>query len=291
MVKVHFESIKTILAEKLQEASESLKVAVAWLNDPILFEILFEKAKTIPVQLLVVNDRLNNTSGNDFNGFVQSDYGELYLAEASKLMHHKFAIIDNKYVVTGSYNWTRGARNNRENIIFTDSLDVVNEFTAEFDKLIDVHAYGPKVTDYQKSKQIEVDAVQAEINAELPIEEMIRHFLLPYDVGVVTRNDPFSIALYKNDRLPITRREITYNTADPKQRSIKFEIRKRLSSKITEVGDFTLEFTQECPTADTAKAKVFFSVSSNGELQIECEEIGGTGKSVPVTYDLKLMEN
>ena len=39
-------------------------------------------------------------------------------------MHHKFALFDGDVLLTGSYNWTRGAAdNNEENLILTIAPD------------------------------------------------------------------------------------------------------------------------------------------------------------------------
>ena len=46
-------------------------------------------------------------------------------------MHHKFAILDAATLLTGSYNWTRGAaRDNEENLIVTDEPRIVNPFAS-----------------------------------------------------------------------------------------------------------------------------------------------------------------
>jgi len=51
-------------------------------------------------------------------------------------MHHKFAVFDNSYVLTGSFNWTRAAtKENRENIVITNHSGLVVQFKNEFDKL------------------------------------------------------------------------------------------------------------------------------------------------------------
>jgi phosphatidylserine/phosphatidylglycerophosphate/cardiolipin synthase-like enzyme len=51
-------------------------------------------------------------------------------------MHHKFMIVDNKIVLTGSYNWTRSAAlYNQENILSMDDEEVVSKFSNEFEKL------------------------------------------------------------------------------------------------------------------------------------------------------------
>ncbi len=56
-------------------------------------------------------------------------------------MHHKFALFDRRLVVTGSYNWTRGAaEGNHENIVVTDDQGLVEQFGEEFDRLWEVFA-------------------------------------------------------------------------------------------------------------------------------------------------------
>jgi phosphatidylserine/phosphatidylglycerophosphate/cardiolipin synthase-like enzyme len=51
-------------------------------------------------------------------------------------MHHKFAVIDGKTLLTGSYNWTRSAADfNEENVVVTDDPRLVSSFAAEFEKL------------------------------------------------------------------------------------------------------------------------------------------------------------
>ena len=51
-------------------------------------------------------------------------------------MHHKFAVIDDAMVISGSYNWTKGARfDNRENLTLTNAPKAVQGFKGEFEKL------------------------------------------------------------------------------------------------------------------------------------------------------------
>jgi phosphatidylserine/phosphatidylglycerophosphate/cardiolipin synthase-like enzyme len=54
-------------------------------------------------------------------------------------MHHKFAVIDERTVMTGSYNWTRSAAlYNHENILITGDKAIVKEYLKEFHRLWDV---------------------------------------------------------------------------------------------------------------------------------------------------------
>ena len=57
-------------------------------------------------------------------------------ANGDYLMHHKFAIIDESILITGSFNWTMQAlMGNNENIIITSSPDILNPFLEEFENL------------------------------------------------------------------------------------------------------------------------------------------------------------
>jgi len=52
------------------------------------------------------------------------------------LMHHKFMIVDEKIVATGSYNWTAAAESwNRENLLIVNSASLARSYTAEFKKI------------------------------------------------------------------------------------------------------------------------------------------------------------
>jgi len=49
------------------------------------------------------------------------------------MMHHKFAIIDNRLLLTGSYNWTFSANNrNDENLMVIDDPEIIEIFRNQF---------------------------------------------------------------------------------------------------------------------------------------------------------------
>ncbi|XP_036134274.1 mitochondrial cardiolipin hydrolase [Molossus molossus] len=51
-------------------------------------------------------------------------------------MHHKFAIVDKKVLITGSLNWTTQAiQNNRENVLIMEDADYVRLFLEEFEHI------------------------------------------------------------------------------------------------------------------------------------------------------------
>jgi len=51
-------------------------------------------------------------------------------------MHNKFAVIDQRIVITGSYNWTTNAtQNNDENLIIITSRDAAAKYNVEFERI------------------------------------------------------------------------------------------------------------------------------------------------------------
>jgi phosphatidylserine/phosphatidylglycerophosphate/cardiolipin synthase-like enzyme len=70
------------------------------------------------------------------------------------IMHHKFAIIDNRILLTGSYNWTFSANHrNDENLMVIDDPEIIARYQNQFEKLW-FEKYNPQRTQllYQIAK-------------------------------------------------------------------------------------------------------------------------------------------
>lgn len=69
-------------------------------------------------------------------------------------LHHKFAAIDDRMVVTGSHNWSNAAnRTNDETLLIVQSPTVAAHFTREFDRLYDNATLGVTSTLQRKIEQ------------------------------------------------------------------------------------------------------------------------------------------
>lgn len=137
-MKATFRQISKHITDELETANESICIAVAWFTNETLFDILLDKIrKGITVELIVNNDGINNREdGLDFNEFIKLG-GKFYFADTSRLMHHKFVIIDNCKLISGSYNWTYNAEfRNIENVLSTDINETIEQFKKEFSFLI-----------------------------------------------------------------------------------------------------------------------------------------------------------
>ncbi len=139
MIKTYFKGLKPLVLEQLQAAKASIQIAVAWFTDQDVLDILVEKRQQgIQVQVLISNDRKNfeETYSLDFTKLQQIG-GKLIVVETS-FMHHKFCIVDQQVLLTGSANYTySGFHKNNESIIITDEQESIKDFLLEFERFIE----------------------------------------------------------------------------------------------------------------------------------------------------------
>jgi tetratricopeptide (TPR) repeat protein len=170
--EVYFENIHTPILEKLNEAAHSIRVAVAWFTDQQLFERLVQKAaEGVTVIVIIRNDVINlGQSGLAWQELLNND-GSLYFSPDSPALHHKFCLIDDKTLISGSYNWTYGARRNRENALYTQQSEVVKAFRKEFNFLLD---YAIEVTSMKEARALHPPATNTVLQQEVSVEVAIK---------------------------------------------------------------------------------------------------------------------
>lgn len=134
--EVYFKGIKTKIREELSKARSSVYLAVAWLTDDDLFEDLIElSSKGIGIQIILNDDEINSNSGLNLSEFYQNGGLIHYVDCEINLMHNKFCVIDKKTTINGSFNWTRKASSNLENITIFKDEDISRKFLEQFEEL------------------------------------------------------------------------------------------------------------------------------------------------------------
>lgn len=127
-------SLEKRLVEKLITAVSRVDAALYHLDSVSVADGLI-KAHRRGVQVRVVTE----TDNIDENAIAQLQEAGIPVADdgdADSYMHHKFIVIDEQYVWTGSYNTTyNGAYRNKNNVIFIDSVPLAYNFTQEFREL------------------------------------------------------------------------------------------------------------------------------------------------------------
>lgn len=144
--QAYFEDIQLHILNALRKARTTIHIAVAWFTDPEIFDLLCKKQQAgVKVELIIVNDSINRKSPIQYEKL--SELGGLFLMigdkkKSSAIMHNKFCVIDGVTVITGSYNWSKQAQENWENItIISGDTAFARQFLQEFSAIQD-HATG-----------------------------------------------------------------------------------------------------------------------------------------------------
>jgi cardiolipin hydrolase len=126
---------RNAIVQHLNIAKKRLKICVFTISDDIITEaILRAQRRGVMVMLLTDNDKSFDL-GSDIEQLSKAGIS-VKMDKTSDHMHHKFMIVDNEAVLSGSYNWTRSAAKfNHENVVVLKEEEMVKSFMAEFDKL------------------------------------------------------------------------------------------------------------------------------------------------------------
>ncbi len=143
--QAYFDDIQLQILYELRKANTSIHIAVAWFTDTEIFEQLCEKAASgVRVELMVVNDSINRNSSIEHERL--RGLGGVFMMvgdkkKSSAIMHNKFCVIDGSTVITGSYNWSRQAQQNSENItVISDHPELARQFIQEFESIFERHS-------------------------------------------------------------------------------------------------------------------------------------------------------
>lgn len=141
MSNVYFNDIRSHIVDKIETAQNSIKVAMAWFTNKVIFQLLIDKAAGgVKVDLVLSDSDINFASAYALKFESLTRKGANVVVSISNsgyhFMHHKFVVIDKKSVITGSYNWSNNAHNNHENIMILDDAGVANIYDIQFDRLL-----------------------------------------------------------------------------------------------------------------------------------------------------------
>ncbi|MET4105762.1 phospholipase D-like domain-containing protein [Hymenobacter sp. UYP22] len=96
--------------------------------------ILIAHRRGVRVRLLTDDEKLHDR-GSDVRQLRDAGIS-VRTDRSANHMHHKFALADNRAVLTGSYNWTRSAAEfNLENFLISTDSFIVEQYAAEFSRL------------------------------------------------------------------------------------------------------------------------------------------------------------
>jgi len=189
-VSAHFDNIQKEIIDVLHTAKYNIYVAVAWITDKEIWNILIDKVNEgVNVRIVLVEDEINVSEEMYFLTFLNSG-GQLYWDDH----HHKFCVVDIKTVITGSYNWTYRAKGRvrRENIvIIKDNQELCEYFSDEFNRLIK-----------ESKKQLLPKEREVVIMEKEVVKEVIREVEVPIEVVLDLSNQKDQYKIIESERSP-----------------------------------------------------------------------------------------
>ncbi|WP_207462892.1 phospholipase D-like domain-containing protein [Azospirillum sp. SYSU D00513] len=132
-----FENIEREILRLLGSANKSILICVAWLSrDRYAPTLRALAANGVSVTIVCNDDTHNLETIRDMK-----DFAAVYPIKVPRgFMHNKFCIIDDRILISGSYNWSYSAQYSYENItISIDEHRLTKQFLHEFWDLVDHH--------------------------------------------------------------------------------------------------------------------------------------------------------
>ncbi len=143
-VEVYFTKVddpfRTVM-HLIRSARHSIHVAVFEIDNMELALALVD-ARERGVDVRVVTDERN--ARERAIRYLMKKGIPVVLDYRQNFMHDKFAVIDGKYVITGSTNWTdNGFFFNDNNVVIINSRNIAASYEKEFDEMFERHLFGP----------------------------------------------------------------------------------------------------------------------------------------------------
>ncbi len=144
MYKVYFspgEDCLNAIINNLKKAEKEVLICVFTISDNRISSVIRQlHEKGITVKIISDNRKVFDRGSDIF--YLHRHGLPIKTDKTDAHMHHKFAVIDRKITIAGSYNWTVSAEEvNYEDVIVTDNRDITKAFLKEFNKLWDKFDY------------------------------------------------------------------------------------------------------------------------------------------------------
>lgn len=146
LMQVHFTDIKRHIITYLSKADQAL-VCAAWFTCPDILGAL-SKLGLCTLLLGEKPKSLHDIKEAKLNvyQYIFPVVESVFPTENTSRLHHKFIVLEREVadygiqpyaVITGSYNFTRGAERNLENIVYIEDAEVARTYAKEFLRLIE----------------------------------------------------------------------------------------------------------------------------------------------------------
>lgn len=147
------------ILDKLQAAKESIRLTAFTFTDTAMADVLKAQARARITVQGIFESRNNGANGAEYEDLKRAGLDVLEDGNCY-ILHSKTMVIDDRYVVMGSYNYTANAENsNDENVLIIDDPKLANEYNTEFKRLYQQAQHPTKCGDI-KTLELGIDTEQ-----------------------------------------------------------------------------------------------------------------------------------
>jgi len=127
------------IIEDLDKARKTIDIAMYYFTDRDLANAVID-AHDRGVKVRIYLDKDQEEAKYAKSRYLTNHGIPLRYSSNPYIMHHKFCVIDNDIVITGSYNWTASAdKRNNENLLVIHDAKIAQEYSVEFNRLWNNH--------------------------------------------------------------------------------------------------------------------------------------------------------
>lgn len=120
------------IIELIDKSQNNINIAIYSFTDSKIYNALLKKKNIVKI---ITDGKQSQGQSSKINLLSASNVK--VCKRLSGVMHNKYMIVDNRYVITGSYNWSDNARKtNNENCVVIDDINIAKDYKNNFDKLM-----------------------------------------------------------------------------------------------------------------------------------------------------------
>jgi phosphatidylserine/phosphatidylglycerophosphate/cardiolipin synthase-like enzyme len=138
VAEVHFspgDDCRIRIAQLLDATRKGVDICVFTITDDRISNRIVAAHRRGVVVRVISDDNKSGDEGSDVGRF-RSEGIAVRVDRSEFHMHHKFAVFDGELILSGSYNWTRGAAEcNEENLLVTNDTHLVEPYSRAFEHL------------------------------------------------------------------------------------------------------------------------------------------------------------
>ncbi|MEA2022432.1 MAG: phospholipase D-like domain-containing protein [Candidatus Caldatribacteriota bacterium] len=123
------------IIKNINQAEAFINIAMYIFTDrEIVLPLVKARERGVKIRLYMDQDQIDYKYSQ--SRFLVQKGIKTRISTNNYIMHNKFAIIDNRILLTGSYNWTFSANHrNDENLLVIDDLEIIARYQNQFEKI------------------------------------------------------------------------------------------------------------------------------------------------------------